>query len=385
MRLRLVLSLLVLLVGTVPAFAKDGAPSRLFPYYDEDTGVLILGRVMHVGSRAEIVSSGPHYQFLLSTGIPDSDISDGRLVVLQLYCCGGRISEDQSIWAYVAPGLQVETNDFVEIRMGRVPRKQDPGTVNTVIAVRQRANDSSATCRWEPDNPSLWMRVIHCDGMEQQGWSQRGTLRKLWFLPAGTAPASPAEQSPQTANPQGQTPPVEVIGAAAAPDTDAVADACYLVDVNPQLQNAVREAAAKAVPPVAVRFPGESRAEACKFRLALEFTSTVDRSSQRRNQDGAVIGGLPTLLLGSITPWSCPTTHTLRASLSRRDGEQLRSYSADVLQKRVGTMLMCTEVEEPKDSVVAELLGKVLAEMASDSAIAPSAPADGAAATPPGS
>jgi len=366
MRLRLVLSLLVLLVGTVPAFAKDGAPSRLFPYYDEDTGVLILGQVMHVGSRAEIVSSGPHYQFLLSTGIPDSDISDGRLVVLQLYCCGGRISEDQSIWAYVAPGLQVETNDFVEIRMGRVPRKQDPGTVNTVIAVRQRANDSSATCRWEPDNPSLWMRVIHCDGMEQQGWSQRGTLRKLWFLPAGAAPVSPSEQSPETANPQGQTPPVEVIGAAAAPDTDAVADACYLVDVNPQLQNAVREAAAKAVPPVAVRFPGESRAEACKFRLALEFTSTVDRSSQRRNQDGAVIGGPATLLLGAITPWSCPTTHRLTATLTSRSGESLGSYRAEALQKRVGTMLMCTEVEEPQDEIVTKLVGDVLGDVVAE-------------------
>jgi hypothetical protein len=162
------------------------------------------------------------------------------------------------------------------------------------------------------------MRVIYCDGMEQQGWSQRGTLRKLWFLPAGAGPSSQPEQSPETANPQGQTPPVEAIGAAAASDTDAVEDACYLVDVNPHLQNAVREAAAKAVPPVA------------------------------------------------ITPWSCPTTHRLTATLKSQSGESLGSYRAEALQKRVGTMLICTEVEEPKDEIVTKLVRDVLRDVVAE-------------------
>lgn len=379
MSVKLVLALLALLLGTLPAFAKNGAPSRLFPYYEEDTGVLILGQVMHVGSRTEITESGRHYTFLLSTGIPDTDLGDGRLVVLQLYCCGGRISEDQAIWAYVLPTVQVEMQDFVEVRMGRVPGKQDPGTVNTVVAVRQRAVDSSGTCRWEPDNPSLWMRVIHCDGMEQQGWSQRGTMRKLWFLPAGTVPAPPPQPAeiPSTELP---APAEDVAEPAVAPLSDAGADICYRVDVNPHLQDAVREAATKASPPVAVRFVGEAGADDCTYRLALEFTSTVDRSSQRRNQDGAVIGGPATLLLGAITPWSCPTTHRLQATLTDRSGASLGGYWADALQKRVGTMLICTEVEEPKDAIVTNLVGDVLRDIAARSALAPAEPASAPAA-----
>lgn len=194
-KLVLMLVLLSLALVSVPANGKDGSPSRLFPYYEEDTGVLLLGQAMHVGSREEIVGSGSHYQFLLSTGIPDQDITDGRMIVVQLYCCGGKISMDQAIWVYVPPAIIVATEDIVEIRMGRVPAAEDPGVVNTVVTVRQKAVNGGGPCRWEPDNPSLWMRVLHCDGIEQQGWVQRGKWRKLWYRPAG-APEPQPEVAP---------------------------------------------------------------------------------------------------------------------------------------------------------------------------------------------
>lgn len=184
MKARAVFVLWTLVVACLGAQAKDGAPSRLFPYYEEDAGVLLLGQAMYVGTRQEIVESGSHYQFLLGTGIPDQDITDGRLVVARLYCCGGRISEDQAIWAYVPPSISVYAEDLLEIRMGHVPKEADPGVVNTVTAVRQKAG-IDGPCRWQPDNPSLWMRVVYCDGLEQQGWLQRGKLRKVWYLPAG--------------------------------------------------------------------------------------------------------------------------------------------------------------------------------------------------------
>lgn len=196
MNIKRVCVVLALIAVTAPTLAKNGAPSRLFPYYEEDAGVLLLGQAVHVGSRTEIVDSGDHYQFLLSTGIPDADITDGRMIVVQLYCCGGRISEDQAIWAYVPPGIVVEREDMVEIRMGRVPDQGAPGVVNTVTAVRQKAADGGGPCRWEPDNPSLWMRVVHCDGMEQQGWVQRSKWRKLWYRPAGAPEPLPAASVP---------------------------------------------------------------------------------------------------------------------------------------------------------------------------------------------
>ena len=202
MNVRLVPALLALLLASLPTHAKNGAPSRLFPYYEEDTGVLLLGQAMHVGTRQEIVDSGTHYQFLLGTGIPDQDVTDGRMIVVQLYCCGGRISEDQAVWVYVPPVISVEPDDLVEIRMGRVPKGDDPGAVNVVAAVRQKAADAPGRCRWDPDNPSLWMRVVYCDGMEQQGWVQRGKWRKLWYRPAGApepepvaAPSTPATEA----------------------------------------------------------------------------------------------------------------------------------------------------------------------------------------------
>ena len=182
---------LFLALGCLAAEARNGAPSRLFPYYEEDAGVLLLGQAVYVGTRQEIVGSNTHYQFMLSTGIADQDITDGRMIVVQLYCCGGKISEDQAIWAYVPPAIAVEREDLVEIRMGRVPGAGDPGVVNTVTAVRQKAAAGSGPCRWEPDTPGLWMRVAHCDGMEQQGWAQRGKWRKLWYRPAGMPDPEP--------------------------------------------------------------------------------------------------------------------------------------------------------------------------------------------------
>jgi hypothetical protein len=202
MQARLVVALLALVGAAAPAGAKNGAPSRLFPYYEEDAGVLVLGQAMYVGTRREIVESGEHYRFLLSTGIADADITDGRMAVIQLYCCGGKISADQAIWAYVPPDVNVEPQQILEVRMGRVPREGDPGVVNAVTVIRQQATDSSGPCRWEPDNPSLWMRVVHCDGLEQQGWVQRGKWRKLWYRPAGAPEpatlAGPAVESPPT-------------------------------------------------------------------------------------------------------------------------------------------------------------------------------------------
>jgi hypothetical protein len=81
-----------------------------------------------------------------------------------------------------------------------------------------------------------------------------------------------------------------------------------------------------------------------------------------------VIGGPATLLLGAITPWSCPTTHRLMATLTDQSGESLGGYWADALQKRVGTMLICTEVEEPKDEIVTKLVSDVLQDIAARSA-----------------
>ncbi|MCU0693611.1 MAG: hypothetical protein MUF54_19650, partial [Polyangiaceae bacterium] len=84
-------ALAMLLCGVVPGLVDAKAPSRLFPYYQEDTGVLELAEVVAVATRADILKADVHYRYLLSTGIPDSELGDGRLIVVRLYCCGGSI------------------------------------------------------------------------------------------------------------------------------------------------------------------------------------------------------------------------------------------------------------------------------------------------------
>jgi hypothetical protein len=357
-------ALLFVLVGS--ASGKDGAPSRLFPYYEEDTGVLRLGQAVAVATRSEIVASGSHYQFLLGTGIGDADLGDGRLTVVRVYCCGGRIEEEQSVWAYVPPGISVEAGDFVELQMGRVPGRDDPGVVNKVTAVRQKnLQDGSGPCRWEPDNPSLWMRIVYCDGIDRNGWVERKGTRKMWFKPVGAVSATPpvagsAEPAATTANPG----PAASPAAAPASVAPTAAMDCFFVTVRPNLRKAVQAAAAATAPPSQIRFEGDAGAEQCERTLDLAFNSVVDRSSQQRNQSGAAAGGLASVLLGSITPWSCPTTHYLNATVGERSGAQIVSYQAQKLQKRVGTMLACGDVEEPADAIVTELVSEVLRQMA---------------------
>jgi hypothetical protein len=187
---RAAVSIALLALAMTTSVAMAEAPSRVFPYYEEDTGVLMLAQVLEVATRQAIVGTHAHYDFLLATGIPDADLGDGRLAVVRIYCCGGSFGEAQLVWVYVPPAVTVEAGDVIEVRMGRAPSDNDAGVANAAITVRQKSDDTSGPCRWEPDNPKLWMRVLHCDGMEQDGWVKRKGWRKLWFKPA----ESPAPQ-----------------------------------------------------------------------------------------------------------------------------------------------------------------------------------------------
>lgn len=367
-------ALLALALVATSAVAKNGAPSRLFPYYEEDTGVTLVGQVMVVANREEILNAGTHYRFLLSTGIADADITDGRLVVVALYCCNPKIAENLSIWAYVPAPLTVEREDLIEVRMGRAPNKDgDRGVVNAVWALRQKSADAAGgSCRWTPDDPGLWMRVVHCEGMEEQGWQQRGSQRKLWFLRAGAEPTkSEAAPAAETASaPVSATP---VPAAEAAPLVAATAT-CISVSVEPDLAQAVLRASAAMNPPVQAKLRGSAEAVTCARTLDLEFQSSVNDSGQKRNRDGAMMMG-PAGLIGALTPWPCPTTHSLYGSLKDANGASLGSFQASREQKRVGTMLVCGEPAHPSESIAIELVQTVLKQ-------AEAAPVDASAALP---
>ena len=155
-------------------------PSKLYPPIADDYGVSRLGEVMGVATKQEVLSLGVHYQNLLASGIREADLRDGSMVEARVYCCGGDIEQSSAPWVYVPPGVKVAVGDIIEIKMGQSPGNQNTGRVNTVIRVRQ-SGMSSGECRWVPDNPALWMRVLYCDWMKEEGWVERGGLYNTWL------------------------------------------------------------------------------------------------------------------------------------------------------------------------------------------------------------
>jgi hypothetical protein len=136
--------------------------------------------------------------------------------------------------------------------------------------------------------------------------------------------------------------------------------------VKQSLRDAVRQAAEQDPPPLDFSFEGDSKASRASYTIQLNFSSVVDRTSQTQNRDGAFIGGLPTLLLGAITPWACPTTHTLIAVVTDASGKQLKSYELLEKEKRIGTMLACGDVEDPGKSIIVKLVSELLQRIRDD-------------------
>jgi hypothetical protein len=120
-------------------------------------------------------------------------------------------------------------------------------------------------------------------------------------------------------------------------------------------------------PPLDVRFPEEPGADRCARTLELAFSGEVDRSGQRRNRDGALIMGPVGWLFGAITPWSCPTTYTLDATVRLASQEHTESYVAHKQVTRVGTMTMCPDAGAPNEAVALELVGNVIGQIAAAS------------------
>jgi len=156
--------------------------SKVHPPVSDEAGALRLAEVMALATRQEILTLGVHYDYFLASGIKDSDLRDGSIGAGRVYCCGGPPEQDSAIWFYIPTGVNVEPGNIVEVRMGRQPGKNDRGTVNTVVRIRYK-DISQGPCRWVPEKEGLWMRILHCDWMEEEGWIERGGLWKTWLKP----------------------------------------------------------------------------------------------------------------------------------------------------------------------------------------------------------
>jgi hypothetical protein len=161
------------------------ASLRLYPD-DVPAGSLRLVQAVASGTRDELKNNAKEwYDALLASGVNDKDISDGSVAVGRIWCCGGpaEVSDRQAF--YVPRGLEVKLMDIVEIRAGYDPKNHPFSRVNTATRVVQHAESKDDGCRWEPTNPRLWMRVLHCDWMEREGWIELNEgLQHTWYKPS---------------------------------------------------------------------------------------------------------------------------------------------------------------------------------------------------------
>lgn len=154
---------------------------------------LRLVQLVNIGTRAQVENliilpseNLTAYQNLKAAGIPENEIHDGSLGAGIAYCCGGTISHETLVIFYIPEGLDVNLGDIVEVKVGEPPSKGNLGTFpNFVTRVRQKADENDG-CRWIPENPDLWARVLYCQGLEKDGWIQsksKVALEALWYRP----------------------------------------------------------------------------------------------------------------------------------------------------------------------------------------------------------
>jgi hypothetical protein len=185
----------VALIGCGPFLAVllgSCAASHLRIYMDSvPPGSLRLAQVTALGKREEILQMKPVYDALVSSGIADADIVDASVVLARIYCCGGitksfSAEEANAIMMYVKKDVAVGLGDVVEVEVGHEPRDGGAGEVNRVTRVIESYDtfiSDRARCWWDPKNENLWLRLLYCDWMPNEGWVKQGGLSPTWYKP----------------------------------------------------------------------------------------------------------------------------------------------------------------------------------------------------------
>jgi hypothetical protein len=179
-------------MGLIPVLtACAGTPnaplsntSRLHANHVPD-GSLRLGQVVQIATREHVIQDDFLSNALNVAGVPGEQIRDGSLVGVRVFCCGGPNEETSAQIVYVPRRYQVGLGDIVEFWSDQLVGEGEAVKVlpNTVTEVRQTADSAHKACRWEPDAPGRWMRVLYCDGMQSEGWVQQGGLYPVWVNP----------------------------------------------------------------------------------------------------------------------------------------------------------------------------------------------------------
>lgn len=156
-------------------------------------GSLRLAEVVALATRNEIDENEYISHALRNANISDTEITDGSIGMGRVFCCGGQNELETAIWFYIPRNIDVEIDDIVEVWSGREVKQGDPapGHPNTVTRIVEKPSYGKQMCRWLPDNPNLWVRVLYCDGLETDGWTQQSGMFPVWIKPTGSITAPP--------------------------------------------------------------------------------------------------------------------------------------------------------------------------------------------------
>jgi hypothetical protein len=144
-----------------------------------EPGTLHAGEVVQVLTRDDILGSQEIHESLNKSGVIDSAITDGSVVVVRLFCCGPPNTSNPH-GALNPQALPLKEGDVVEFLL--------PGgsNVNSVTRVLQHPSDIQPACSWQPKDENLWRRVLYCDWMPQKGWVKQEGIIAGWYKPAGS-------------------------------------------------------------------------------------------------------------------------------------------------------------------------------------------------------
>lgn len=142
-----------------------------------EPGTLHVAEVVEVMTRTDILASHGVHESLTTTGVSDSQIVDGSVVVVRTLCCGPPNTANPH-GVLNRQGLSLHVGDVVEFVI--------PGgsSANTLTRVVQKAGQTDGECWWEPRDDKLWRRVMFCSWMPEQGWlHQTGAMVIGWYKP----------------------------------------------------------------------------------------------------------------------------------------------------------------------------------------------------------
>lgn len=167
------------------AFALSGcagSPSRFHASY-LPPGSLTVAQVTSFATKTEIVGIPTLVASLEVAGLNRDQIEDGMVADGRTFCCGGPSERDFSLWFYVPKSSSIAIGDVVEIKVGADVNKSEVmrARPNMLSRLVSKQNEVGNECRWVPEDPKLWTRVLYCDWMETEGWIKQEGIFNVWI------------------------------------------------------------------------------------------------------------------------------------------------------------------------------------------------------------